>query len=233
MRLEGMKILDERLRWAAAFRKRVADECGRNENECFAGLEEIAGKGVDWRAAGYMKDPLKIVLMLRNAKACAVFRMALHKAHIQYEKASSTTILFLITAGTAEEHFEYLFRVCRQFRKLIGAPLSKRGSAKSVIGAVSEDVAVLPRDAALCDGELVTLDQSVGRIASQFLVPYPPGVPVFIPGLRITRAMVRLVKEVIAANGVDAVHGLFCRGGHAPYFVEVLNYEEESKVGWM
>ena len=77
MRLEGLKLVDERIRWTAAFRKRVADECGRPENECFAGLDEIAGHGVDWRAAGYMKDPLKIVLMLRSARACATFRKAL------------------------------------------------------------------------------------------------------------------------------------------------------------
>lgn len=130
-------LVDERLRWAAAFRKRVADECGRPENECFAGLEEIAGRGIDWRASGYMKDPLKIVLMLRSVKACAAFRKALLKAHIQWEKASATTILFLVTAGTAEEHFE--------------------------------------------------------------------------------RAMVRLVLEVIATEGVGAVHGLFCRGGRVPW----------------
>ena len=233
MRLEGMKIIDERIRWVAAFRKRVADVCGRNENECFAGLDEIAGRGVDWRASGYMKDPLKIVLMLRNAGACSAFRKALHKAHIQYEKASSTTVLFLVTAGTAEEHFEYLFRVCRLHRKLIGQAVAKAAGSKGVVEAVSDGIAVLPRDAALCDGELVTLDQSVGRIASQFVVPYPPGVPVFIPGLRITKAMVRLVKDVIASDGVDAVHGLFCRGGHAPYFIEVLNHDEESRVGWV
>jgi len=233
MRMEGLKVIDERLRWVAAFRKKVSDECGRPENECFAGLEEIAGRGIDWRAAGYMKDPLKIVLMLRSVKACAVFRKALHKAHIQYEKASSTTVLFLVTAGTVEEHFEYLFRVCRQHRRLIGPAVSKAAAQKDVVEAVSGGISVLPRDAALCDGELVTLDQSVGRIASQFIVPYPPGVPVFIPGLRITKAMVKLVSDVIATDGVDAVHGLFCRGGHAPYFVEVLNRDEESRVGWV
>lgn len=232
MRLEGMKLVDERLRWVAAFRKRVADACGRPENECFAGLDEIAGRGVDWRAAGYMKDPLKIVLMLRSAKACAQFRKALLKAHIQWEKATATTILFLVAAGSAEEHFEYLFRVCREFRSLIGFPSrhANAGDARSVCEAVSGQPEVLPHEAALCDGELVPLDESVGRIASQFLVPYPPGVPVFIPGLRITRAMVRLIRNVIASEGVDAVHGLFCRGGHAPYFVEVLNRDEESRV---
>jgi len=232
MRLEGLKLVDERLRWASAFRKRVSDACGRSENECFAGLEEIAGRGVDWRAAGYMKDPLKIVLMLRSAKACAQFRKALLKAHIQWEKATATTILFLVTSGSAEEHFEYLFRVCREFRHLIGTPVRRASAADahSVCEAVSGQPEVLPHEAALCDGELVTLDESVGRIASQFLVPYPPGIPVFIPGLRITKAMVRLVRSVIASEGVNAVHGLFCRGGHAPYFVEVLNKDEESRT---
>ena len=235
MRRGGMKLIDERIRWAAAFRKRVADECGKPEGACFAGLEEIAGTGVDWRAAGYMKDPLKIVLMLRSAKACADFRKALLKAHIQWEKASATTILFLVTTGTVEEHFEYLFRVCRQYRGLIGRPVPPRGAkadgaGRSVLEAVSGQAVALPHDAALCDGELVPIEESEGRIASQFLVPYPPGIPVFIPGLRISKAMIRLILDVIASDGPGAVHGLFCRGGHAPYLVEVLNKDEESRV---
>ena len=47
MRLEGLKLIDERLRWTAAFRKRVADTCGKPENACFAGrhLQEGAPQG--------------------------------------------------------------------------------------------------------------------------------------------------------------------------------------------
>ena len=52
----------------------------------------------------------------------------------------------------------------------------------------------------------------------------------FIPGLRISKAMIRLILDVIASDGPGAVHGLFCRGGHAPYLVEVLNKDEESLV---
>lgn len=237
MRLEGMKLVDERLKWAAGFRARVADECGLAEGECFADLADIAGSDFDWRGAGFLKDPLKIVLMLRTPSACAAFRKALLKSHIQWEKATATTILFLVTVGTAEEHFEDLFRVCRLNRELIGRTVEgadARFGAGSDGGCVSDAVSgqpvVLPRDAALCDGEFVTLEASVGRIASQFLVPYPPGIPVFVPGLRITAAMVELVRGVIASEGVAAVHGLFCRGGHAPYYVEVLNRDEEARL---
>ena len=76
----------------------------------------------------------------------------------------------------------------------------------------------------------MSIDEAEGRIASQFLVPYPPGIPVFIPGLRITKPMIRLIHDVIATDGAGAVHGLFCRGGHAPYLVEVLNRDEETRV---
>lgn len=229
MRLEGMKLLDERLKWTAEFRARVAAACGRSECDCFAGLADIAGEGA-WSDAGYLKDPLKIVLMLRSPQACAAFKKALRKAHIQWEKSTAVTILFLVTMGTVEEHFESLFRVCRMNRALIGRPAQAAG-ALTVNKAVEGQPVVLPHAAALCDGELVPVEASVGRIASQFLVPYPPGIPVFIPGLRITKEMVRLIEGVIAAEGVSAVHGLFCRGGHAPYYVEVLNADEERRLG--
>ena len=60
------------------------------------------------------------------------------------------------------------------------------------------------------------------------LVPYPPGIPVFLPGLRITRPMIDLVLDVVATEGPDAVHGLFTRG--KKHFVEVLNRDEEIRV---
>ena len=229
MRLEGMKLIDERLKWIAQFRARVAAECALDERDCFAGLEDIAADGADWAAEGYFKDPMKIVLMLKTPAAAGAFKKALLKSHIQWEKSTATTVLFLVTAGTVEEHFEDLYRVCRLNRELIGRPRTDFGP-DAVAEAVAGQPVVLPHDAALCDGELVDLDGSVGRIASQFLVPYPPGIPVFVPGLRISASMVGLIKAAIAAEGPQAVHGLFCRGGHSPYYVEVLNRDEEKRL---
>ena len=228
MRLEGLQLIEDRLRWTSAFRRRVAVECGKDEDECFASLAGIAG-GHSWAKDGYLKDPLKIVLMFKTAEYCKAFRKALLKSRIQWEKASSNTVLFLVTVGTVEEHFEYLFRVCREFKDGIGRP-DPAARGERMNAAVRGQVAVLPRDAALCDGELVPIGESEGRIASQFLVPYPPGIPVFLPGLRITREMIALIEGVIANDGPEAVHGLFSRGGRAPYLVEVLNRDEEAEA---
>lgn len=228
MRLEGMKLLDERLKWVAAFKARVAAACGKPEDECFASLEGIAGDGNNWAGEGYLKDPLKVLMTFHSQLACKAFKKALLSAHIQWEKSSATTILFLVTAGTVESHFEELFRVCRLNRHLIGKPMT--ASASTVNASVAGQPVVLPHVAALCDGELLPVEESVGRIASQFLVPYPPGIPIMIPGIRITKAMVKLIEDVIDSEGPAAVHGLFCRGGHAPYYVEVLNRDEEKRI---
>ena len=226
MRLEGLSLIEERLHWVADFKRRVAAYCGLDETDCFPSLAELSGCG-PWARDGYMHDPLKMVVSFRNEKARARFEKALLKAHIQWEKATPVTILFLVTVGTMEENFEYLYRVCRQYSDCIGRPEEEYRIA-AIPEAIDEQAAVLPRDAALCDGELVPLSVSEGRICGQLLVPYPPGIPVFLPGLRITRPMIALVEDVIATEGVKAVHGIFSRGKKC--FVEVLNKDEENRV---
>jgi arginine/lysine/ornithine decarboxylase len=96
---------------------------------------------------------------------------------------------------------------------------------------VNGQATVVPRDAALCDGELVELDAAEGRVSSQLLVPYPPGIPVFLPGLTITRPMIEIVKTVADTEGADSVHGLFVRS--KKYFVEVIRSDEADKVHWL
>lgn len=227
MRLEGIKLIEERLHWVADFKKRVADLCQKDETDCFPGLEQIGTKGHPWEKNGYLHDPLKMIISFKNEKLRLRFEKALHASHIQWEKTTPVTILFLVTVGTVEEHFEYLYRVCRQHCDCIGRP-EEEFRIPSIPAAISEQATVLPRDAALCDGELVPLGKSEGRICGQMLVPYPPGIPVFLPGLRITRPMIELIEDVIATEGVAAVHGIFARG--KKYFVEVLNKDEENRV---
>jgi len=231
MRLEGLRLIEERLRWVKDFKRRVAHDCGLSEDDCFVGLREVVGENAAaYEREGYLHDPLKLVLSFKSPDACNRFKHLLRTSKIQWEKSTPVTILFLVTVGTAENHFEYLYRAIMKMRETIGRPECDAFD-KSMAASVEGQATVLPRDAALCDGELVELSETEGRISSQLLVPYPPGIPVFLPGLTITRPMIDIVKAVAESEGTDAVHGLFVRS--KKYYVEVIRRDEEDKIQWL
>jgi arginine decarboxylase len=51
-----------------------------------------------------------------------------------------------------------------------------------------------PRDAFFVTAESVALDEAAGRVAAEFLTPYPPGIPLLAPGERVTEAIVDYLK---------------------------------------
>ena len=44
--------------------------------------------------------------------------------------------------------------------------------------------------------ELVELDDSIGRISAESLVPYPPGVPLVLPGEEITSEIISYINAI-------------------------------------
>jgi len=60
--------------------------------------------------------------------------------------------------------------------------------------------AMLPRDAFFAAKETVAADDAVGRIAAEQMTPYPPGIPVIIPGERITAELLRYLRSGLAAG---------------------------------
>ena len=62
-----------------------------------------------------------------------------------------------------------------------------------------------PRDAWLGAAERVRLRQAVGRISTDALAVYPPGIPNVIPGEVITTAIVDFIEDSLSA-------GAFVRG---------------------
>ena len=59
---------------------------------------------------------------------------------------------------------------------------------------------MLPRDAFFAAKETITADQAVGRICAEQITPYPPGIPVIIPGERITAELLDYLRSGLAAG---------------------------------
>jgi arginine/lysine/ornithine decarboxylase len=66
----------------------------------------------------------------------------------------------------------------------------------------------LPKSASLRTATVLELppNEAIGYAAAEFIVPYPPGIPLLVPGERIDRATVESLERQ-QRNGVD-IHGL-------------------------
>lgn len=233
MRLDGLRLIEDRLRWIRAFKLRVARLCGLPTSDCFVELPHIVSpeNALQFTRDGYLHDPMKMLLSFKSKAACSEFKSILRQSRIQWEKSTPVTIQFLVTIGTFEDHFESLYAAIKKAPHLIGPPETDAFQGVLFTDILGGQPLVLPHDAALCDGELVPIEQALDRICAQLLVPYPPGIPVFLPGLQITEQMINLVQTVIETEGPDAVHGLFVKDGQ--HFVEVLRDDEKPRVQWL
>jgi arginine decarboxylase len=64
---------------------------------------------------------------------------------------------------------------------------------------------ISPREAFLGEGEMVPVDQAIGRISCESIAGYPPGVPSLLPGERVTAEVVAYLRELTLAGA--RLHG--------------------------
>jgi len=231
MRLEGTKLLSERLRWVKELTEEVNTKAGRI---CIVTFEHLVGDINNYD--NYIKDPLKLIIGFKNENCGIKFKKILESEKVKWEKSSSGCIEFLFTIGTFINHKELLLKILLENVDLLGlkdpkdykySDTSKEKADFDKKIAVGQ-VAILPREAINSPSKLILIEESVGYICAQMLVPYPPGIPIFLPGLRITDAMVDLVKKVINEGSSHDVHGLF-EDSNGKFCVKVLS-EKEVKI---
>jgi arginine decarboxylase len=221
MRLEGMKLLDERLKWAEDFNQ----FCSSLANGCSLDLAGIVSKYRVNLYEDYLKDPLKLVIATNSSDQCVKLKQTLSSNYIQWEKASNRCIEFLITIGTYNDHIQKLKMTLAHNKDLLGMPVYSKTSFDNDLSDVL--LKVQPQYAAFCEGEMVELKNSAGRIGAQMLVPYPPGIPLVLPGFEISKRIVSYVRKIIQNNGYHDVHGICVDDGKC--FVKVITKQEYKK----
>lgn len=88
----------------------------------------------------------------------------------------------------------------REIERLVGALAEiRRRYSKSKAGMMQQEyiepqVVVSPQDAFYAEKEMLPLDETDGRICSEFVMCYPPGIPILAPGERITTEILKYIK---------------------------------------
>lgn len=93
----------------------------------------------------------------------------------------------------------------------------------------------LPRDAFYCGGELMPLldeqdkvnSNLNGRVSADQITPYPPGIPVLVPGQMITQGITQYLISMLRSQKRIEVHGIVY-DGYLPCLRLLTTAEEKS-----
>lgn len=109
---------------------------------------------------------------------------------IQIEFGDIGNILAYISVGDRIRDIERLISALAEIKRRFG----KSGADMLTQEYINPIVAETPRKAFYADKISLPLDEAVGRVCSEFVMCYPPGIPILAPGELITDEIIRYIK---------------------------------------
>ncbi|MBP7580783.1 MAG: aminotransferase class I/II-fold pyridoxal phosphate-dependent enzyme [Vogesella sp.] len=222
---EGFRLLDRALKLAQELRQKI------NSTGAFRVLEldDLLPESV--RGDSVQLDPTKLTVDISQSgySTDELQRALFERFNIQIEKSTFNTITLLLTVGTTRSKMSRLFDALLRLAKEQRAPRAL-GKMPEIPGF--SRLACLPRDAFYEAGErLPLLDDDglpntalTGRVCCDQIVPYPPGIPVLVPGQVIEANIVAYMARLLKTQKSIEMHGLAEEGGE--FCVRVLRGDE-------
>src|SRR3954470_1679770 len=225
--MEGYKLLSRTLELATEVRGQI------NSTGVFRVLELDELLPEEVREDGIRLDPTKVTVDITSCGYTVedLQRQLFDRYNIQVEKSTFNTVTLLLTIGTTRSKvsrlYDALMRIAREGR----AP--RRLYRFPEIPGFTK-LRYLPRDAFYCGGELVPLvderdnvrRELLDRVCADQIVPYPPGIPVLVPGQVITRDIVNYLVGLLRSQNRVELHGIV-HDGYLPC-LRVLKPGEEK-----
>jgi arginine decarboxylase len=114
-------------------------------------------------------------------------------------------LTFIISLGNTQKDID---RLIQSFQHLAASSPSASSSCISTAAFSLPPAAfsqrLSPRQAFFAAAETVAIDAAVSRISAELVCPYPPGIPVLLPGEVVTRAAIDYLQQVQLAGGAIA-----------------------------
>ena len=109
---------------------------------------------------------------------------------IQIEFGDLGNILAYLSIGDRDRELERLVGALSEVRRRFGKP----GARLMKQEYIDPEVAVSPQEAFYAPHQSLPLDQTAGRVCSEFVMCYPPGIPILAPGERVTGPIIQYIR---------------------------------------
>ena len=199
-----MASIDECVRAMDECREEIMDtyvECLQQARERLKQLKNI--KLIE--AEHY--DRSKIVLSVKNLKNTdgevlngKRFQEMLRSYHLEMEMASGSYVIAMTGPGDTQEGMDRLVQAVMEIDKNILCEELSGNDEDHTIKNISYEMIPLEQayssfEAGRMEGESVKWNEASGRISLEYVYLYPPGIPMIVPGERITSTIVqKMVK---------------------------------------
>jgi len=227
--MEGYKLLSRTLALARELRQQI------NSTGVFRSLELEDLLPEELRHDGIRLDPTKVTVDISGCGYTVddLQKVLFERFNIQTEKSTFNTLTLLLTIGTTRS------KVSRLYDALMRIAREKRAPRRLVrtpeIPAFTR-LQYLPRDAYYCGGELLPVFDDKERVnralerrvCADQVVPYPPGIPVLVPGQVVTREIANYLADLLRSQKRMEMHGVVYEG-YQPC-VRVLTPQEAEKL---
>ena len=170
-------------------------------------------KGLDYIRIYTDNEPGKLVISVKNTSMTGreLHEKLLRDFHIQMEMVAESYVLGIITMCDTKEGFDRLAGALASIDKELAEALSLEGDKSGIKPSGSselvknfyaeafacEDVVYSLAEIRRIEKEEILLQNAEGRIAANYVNLYPPGIPLLIPGERITGKYISLIQTYL------------------------------------
>lgn len=185
---EGHELAERAIRLANETRKQIND----------IDYLYCVGKEIIGTKATFDYDPTKLIISVKELGLTGyeVEKWLRERYNIEVELSDLYNILCIITPGDTERETNILVDALRHLSNEFRHQ-AEVGKKPKVLLPDIPILALTPRDAFYAETEVVPFDESAGRIIAEFVMVYPPGIPIFIPGEIITEDNLNYIRKNI------------------------------------
>lgn len=190
------------------------------------------------KLGGYDFDPSKITVSARGTEVTGkyLYDQLLNRYHIQMEMTAGDYVLGMTSIADTEEGFvrlgDALLELDQELKHCMDLYLSQGETQEWKVSAVYDyekdragdktDLAQnQPERVLFCHDaygkpqEVIWLTDSADRIAAEYIYLYPPGIPLLVPGERISRPLLARLAEYLdkglTLQGLEDMDGEFIK----------------------
>ncbi|TYR79896.1 aminotransferase class I/II-fold pyridoxal phosphate-dependent enzyme [Priestia megaterium] len=159
------------------------------------------GREILGTKATYDLDPTKLIISVSDLGVTGydVEKWLRETYNIEVEMSDLYNILCIVTPGDTLEDITKLIGALQDLSAKVDC-LSDTTANPSILLPDIPVLAVTPRDAFYAETEVVPFSESAGRVIAEFVMVYPPGIPIFIPGEIITQENLTYIQTNLEAG---------------------------------